>query len=163
MISTAHRYGDGGLVIEIEQEFTAARERVFHRWTDADALARWFAPPGYLTVYSESDPRPGGGWRLVFQARSGEHHYCEQGVFREVVPFRRIALTLIQVDGEHTNPQTLVTVELDDVGTPERPRTLMRFTQSGYRSPALRDDNENGWRGCFVILAHDLDHLTDLA
>lgn len=33
----------------------------------------------------------------------------------------------------------------------------MRFTQSGYRSLALRNDNEQGWRGCFTTLAHDLE------
>lgn len=157
MTTTTQRHGDHGLVIEIEQEFPTAPERVFRRWTDADALARWFAPPGYVTVYSESDPRPGGRWRLEFRAQSGGHHYTEQGAFREVDPFERLALTLTQVDVDHTNPETLVTVDLDDIGTTDAPRTLMRFTQSGYRSLALRNDNEQGWRGCFTTLAHDLD------
>lgn len=156
MTSTAHRHHDRGLVIEIEQEFPATRERVFRRWTDADALARWFAPPGYATAHSESDPRPGGRWRMDFHAQNGPHRYTEQGTFRELDPFERLALTLTQVDGNHTNPETLVTVDLDDIGTAEMPRTLMRFTQSGYRSPSLRDDNEQGWRGCFSALAQDL-------
>ena len=37
-----------GLVIELEAEFAATPEQVFARWTDAAALARWFAPPGPL-------------------------------------------------------------------------------------------------------------------
>lgn len=146
-----------GLVIEIEREFAATAERVFRRWTDADALARWFAPPGYTTVCARSDPRPGGEWRLDFRAESGGHSYTEQGAYREVAPFERLALTLRQIDGGSSNPETLVAVRLRDVGTLERPRTLMRFTQSGYRSAGLRDDNEEGWRGCFVALARDVE------
>lgn len=151
------RGDDRGLVIEIEREFPAAPERVFRRWTDADALARWFAPPGYATVGSESDPRPGGTWRLDFRSETGHHQYTEKGTFREVDPFERLALTLTQVDGGNTNPETLVTVALDDIGTPQAPRTRMRFAQSGYGSLSLRDDNEQGWRGCFTALADDLD------
>ena len=45
---------DRGLAVEIEQEFDAASERVFAYWTDADALARWFAPGDYATVASAS-------------------------------------------------------------------------------------------------------------
>ncbi|MBK0419845.1 SRPBCC domain-containing protein [Leucobacter sp. CSA1] len=142
--------------IEIEREFPAARERVFARWTDAEALGRWFAPPGYSTLHSESDPRPGGAWRLDFRADTGDHRYTERGEFREVRPFERLVLTLTQFDDEHANPNTLVSVSLDDIGTPGAPRTRMRFVQSGYRSPALRDDNEQGWRECFDGLAREL-------
>ena len=150
------RDANRGLVIEIEQEFPAARDRVFRRWTDAEALARWFAPPGYATVHAESDPRPGGRWRLVFRAEVGGHQYTEHGAFREVDPFERLSLTLTQLDGAHANPETLVTVALDDIGTEQAPRTRMRFTQSGYRSLSLRNDNEQGWQGCFTALGVDL-------
>lgn len=151
------RDGDHGLVIEIEQEFSATRERLFGRWTDAKALARWFAPPGYTTRHAESDPKPGGVWRLDFRSVTGEHRYTERGAFREIEPFERLAFTLTQLDGGYANPETLVTVTLEDIGTIEAPRTRMRFTQIGYRSMPMRNDNEQGWRGCFTALARDLD------
>jgi len=151
---TAH-----GLVIAIEKEFTASPEQVFARWTDADALARWFAPAGYTTISSAADLRVGGSWRLTFRSETG-HEYTEHGVFRELTPPRRLVLTLTQVDGDRTNPETIVTVDLDDIGTPEKPRTRMRFTQSGYRSAALRDQNEEGWCGCFETLDRDLGQDT---
>ncbi len=148
---------DRGLVIEIERTFPATIEAVFRRWTDADALARWFAPPGYVTVHAESDPRPGGAWRLDFRADAGRHEYTEQGTYREVDPFENLTLTLTQVDGGSSNSQTLVTVLLRDIGTSENPRTLMRFIQSGYRASGLRNANEEGWHGCFASLARDLE------
>ena len=154
--NSARRDGGRGLVIEIEQEFPTTRDRIFRRWTEAEALARWFAPPGYATLHAESDPRPGGTWRMDYRAESGNHQYTEQGAFHEVDPFERLALTLTQLDGPHANPETLVTVALDDIGTEHAPRTRMRFTQSGYRSPSLRNDNEQGWQECFATLAADL-------
>lgn len=155
---TSTNYETGGTVpaIEIEQEFAAAPERVFQRWTDADALARWFAPPGYSTVSASSDPRPGGLWRLDFRSGDGTHEYAERGAFREVSPYGRLALTLRQLDGTHANPETLVVVVLDDIGTPQEPRTRMHFRQSGYLSLPLRNANEKGWLGCFAGLGRDL-------
>lgn len=161
--TSTRRADDPGLVIDITTDFAASPERVFHRWTDADALARWFAPPGYAALRSESDPRPGGSWRLDFRSDSGEHSYSEQGAFTVIEPHRSVAFTLTQVDGGHTNPETLVTVELEDIGTPQVRRTRMHFTQSGYHSPSLRNANEQGWRGCFEALATDLDTSDDEA
>lgn len=142
--------------IDVTRELPAAPDRVYHRWTDADALARWFAPPTYRTVHAEADPRIGGAWRLDFAADSGEHRYTEQGIFKALDPNTRVELTLQQVDGETTNSETLVTVTFADIGTAEHPRTLMRFTQSGYTSLALRNANEDGWLGCFDSLDRDL-------
>ena len=114
---------DRGLAVEIEQEFAAASERVFGYWTDADALARWFAPGDYTTVVAAADARPGGAWSLEFRAGDGRA-YTERGSF----------------------------LELDDVGTPDSPRTRMRFRQTGHANASLRDQNAEGWRGCFAKL-----------
>jgi uncharacterized protein (TIGR02246 family) len=142
-------------VIEIEADFAAPPDQVFSRWTNAAALSRWFAPPGYTTVRAAADARPGGGWSLTYRSEDG-HEYTEQGVFRDVEPPGRLTLTLIQLDGAHANPQTIVTVLLDDIGTPAAPRTRMRFSQAGYESAGLRDDNAQGWQSCFASLRADL-------
>ena len=143
---------DRGLAVEIEQEFAAASDRVFAYWTEAEALARWFAPGDYTTVSADVDARPGGGWRLDFRSGDGHHSYTEHGAFLELDPPRRVRLTLTQVDGDATNPETVVTVDFDDIGTPDAPRTRMRFRQTGYDSATRRDQNAEGWRGCFAKL-----------
>ena len=143
---------DRGLAVEIEQEFAAASDRVFAYWTESEALARWFAPGDYTTVSADVDARPGGAWRLDFRSGDGSHAYTEHGAFLELDPPRRVRLTLTQVDGDATNPETVVTVDLDDIGTPDAPRTRMRFRQTGYDSATRRDQNAEGWRGCFAKL-----------
>ena len=72
--------------------------------------------------------------------------------FLELDPPRRLQLTLTQVDGGQANPETVVTVEFDDVGTPDAPRTRMTFRQTGYDDVMRRDQNAEGWRGCFAKL-----------
>lgn len=145
-----------GLVVEIERDFTVSRERLFTRWTDPAALARWFAPPEYRTLSAEVDPRPGGSWRLTYRSKTG-HEYAEQGVFQRIDAPRYLEFTLTQVDGAHDNPHTVVAVDFEDVGTPEAPLTRMRFTQRGYRSADHRDDNAEGWDQCLTNLGRDLD------
>ena len=144
-------HADRGLAVEIEQEFAAASERVFGYWTDADALARWFAPGDYTTVAAAADARPGGAWSLEFRAGDGRA-YTERGSFLELDAPHRLQLTLTQVHAGEAGPETLVTVELDDVGTPDAPRTRMRFRQTGHANASLRDQNAEGWRGCFAKL-----------
>lgn len=144
-----------GLVVEVETEFAAPPDQVFIRWTDPAALSRWFAPPGYTTVRAAADARPGGDWSLTFRSDNG-HEYIEHGVYHEVEPPNRLTLSLTQLDGDRANPQTIVTVRLDDVGTPEAPRTRMRFSQAGYQSTALRDANAQGWQACFATLHAEL-------
>jgi uncharacterized protein YndB with AHSA1/START domain len=142
---------DRGLAVEIEQEFDAASDRVFAHWTDADALARWFAPGDYTTVAASADAKPGGAWSLEFRAPDGRA-YLERGAFLELDPPRRLRLTLTQVHGDQAGPETLVTVELDEVGSPDAPRTRMRFRQTGHADASLRDQNAEGWKGCFAKL-----------
>jgi uncharacterized protein YndB with AHSA1/START domain/ketosteroid isomerase-like protein len=153
-MSTVH--SDRGLAIEIEQEFAAASDRVFSHWIRPESLARWFAPGDYTTVAAEVDARPGGEWRLVFRSGDGRHEYTEQGAFRAIDHPRRLEFTLTQVDAGRANPETLVTVEFDDLGTADAPRTRMRFRQTGYTAPGLRDENADGWRECFAKLEWEM-------
>ncbi len=49
----------------LSHEFDAPVEKVFDAWVDPEHLKQWFAPKGYLLLYTKSDIRAGG-----------ESHYC---------------------------------------------------------------------------------------
>jgi uncharacterized protein YndB with AHSA1/START domain/ketosteroid isomerase-like protein len=134
--------------IEFELDFNVSRERLFNSWINAADLKQWFPAPGYVTSECEVDARPGGQWSMEFRGESG-HVYVERGEFREIDPVDRLVLTLTQVDGDHSGPETLVTVLFQDLGT----RSRMQFQQSGFESLDHRDGNEQGWLGCFDKLA----------
>lgn len=50
----------GAAPFTIERVFDAPRERVWHAFTDADALAHWFGPAGCRLTVEALDLRPGG-------------------------------------------------------------------------------------------------------
>jgi uncharacterized protein YndB with AHSA1/START domain len=49
----------------------APREVVWRAWTEAERVARWWAPPGFELVNQEMDVRPGGTWRHTLRAPDG--------------------------------------------------------------------------------------------
>ena len=61
-----------GREIEIVRRFAAPRARVFDAWTKADQIAAWWDPRRRLLAACEVDLRPGGKFRFLPQASSGE-------------------------------------------------------------------------------------------
>ena len=46
-------------------------ERVFHAFSDAAHLTRWWGPKGFTSTFHEFDLRPGGRWRFVMHGPDG--------------------------------------------------------------------------------------------
>ena len=65
--TTVEERGDRELFVS--RVFDATPEQVFHAFTDAEALKKWWGPRSYPTVYCTVDLRPGGAW-----------HYCLQNI-----------------------------------------------------------------------------------
>jgi len=70
----------------------APPELVFKAYTDPDAIAEWWGPRRYTTTVDELDVRLGGAWRFVQRTPDGGEH-AFNGVFREVVPPKRLVFT----------------------------------------------------------------------
>jgi uncharacterized protein YndB with AHSA1/START domain len=63
--------------------YDAPRSRVFEAWTRAEHLEKWFGPTGFAITDCESDPRPGGVFRLRWRSPRGEA-YRVNGSYRGV-------------------------------------------------------------------------------
>jgi uncharacterized protein YndB with AHSA1/START domain len=132
----------GPYEITIVQVFDAPRDLVFRNWVDVRA---WFAPDNCTVTFCEVDARPGGKWRIEYRHDSGGS-YVEYGEFHEVVDPERLKLSLTQEDGErNVRHRTLITVGFSEAGT----KTEMTFNQTGFVTPAGRDNNAEGWNECF--------------
>lgn len=138
----------------VERDYPAPRELVFEAWTAEDRVTEWFAPPGFTVTKCELDPRVDSTWHIEY-ADPNEHAYSERGTYRAVDAPSLLSFTLTQVDGTFVGPETLIEVTLE--GTDGH--THMRFEQSGFPSPQLRDVNEEGWRECFDKLAATLARM----
>jgi len=78
----------------VERRLDAVSERVFELWTNGDAWARWFLPPGDAEWIQTPtvDPRPGGRIAIAVRQHDGKpalehdrHHqeHCRCGAYRE--------------------------------------------------------------------------------
>ena len=80
-------YQDGTDLV-FERVFDAPRAVVWHAFTEADRVARWWGQKGSTTVVTEMDVRPGGTWRYISSAPG-----------REDVTFYGEYLTVDPIDG----------------------------------------------------------------
>ena len=123
---------------------------MYEALTDARMLERWF--PSRV----EADVRIGGKIRFFFEALEGRdvEEHLREGVFRELVPGRKVAYTFKLPEGE-----TLVTWTL----TPQGTGTELKLVHSGFRERAdvAMGQHSQGW-GFYVgnlggILAGEKD------
>lgn len=77
--------------VELERVFEAPRERVFECWTRAEHLTHWFGPKGFVIHSCETDPRPGGIFKLCMRAPDGKDYWV-RGEFREVQAPSRLVI-----------------------------------------------------------------------
>ncbi|MCG7522376.1 SRPBCC domain-containing protein [Ruegeria sp. Ofav3-42] len=91
--------------------FDTDRDTAFTGWTDPDAIANWFGPPGYQAEVLELDLVSGGRWRfrMVPQVGRPSHH---GGRYVEISRPDRLVFTWESEEDKHlTNGrESLVTV-----------------------------------------------------
>jgi uncharacterized protein YndB with AHSA1/START domain len=130
------------LSLRLVRTIKAPPDKVFAAWTEPQALKRWMAPSGDMTVtVAETDLRIGGRYRIVMREPDGTEHRVG-GTYHEIDPGRRLAFSWAWEDSP--DRQTLVTVELheSDVGTE------VVLTHSGFADAQSRDRHDQGWTGC---------------
>jgi uncharacterized protein YndB with AHSA1/START domain len=112
----------------------APAQTVFAAWTDAAQLQRWLAP------IANADGRVGGHFRLEVRAPDGSH--IVNGVYRELVPGRRIVMTWVYEGPMVPNGKepTRVTVELRPNGS----NTDVRVHHEGLKNPTYRETIRQG-------------------
>jgi len=136
----------------IEILFDAPREQVFRNWIDADKIQTWFAPDGFEVTACSVEAHPGGKWQVAYRSPHGVE-YVEYGEFRTVDEPERLIFTLTQTESGRTVLASLVTVTFTAVGS----GTRMIFHQSGFETPARRDDFREGWGECFRKLTESIE------
>jgi len=125
---------DAGEFVTQVATIRAPAQTVFEAWTDAAQLQRWLAP------IAEAEGRVGGHFRLEVRAPEGSH--IVTGVYRELVPGRRIVMTWVY-EGPMVpsgKEPTRVTVEL----RPSGPNTDVRVHHEGLKNPTYRETIRQG-------------------
>jgi uncharacterized protein YndB with AHSA1/START domain len=139
----------------ITRIFDAPRHLVFQAWTEADRVARWWGPQGFVTTYWDMDIRPGGTFRVCMRSPTGAEHW-KQGVYREIVEPERLVFSFAWEDANgKPGHETLVTVTFLERGN----KTELTLRQGVFETVAARDDHYTGWASTLERFA---EYLTTL-
>lgn len=132
--------------LRIVRRYPVACEKVWHAWTDPQALSQWFGPgePNSVTL-AELDVRPGGRYRIRFHTPDGEEHEVA-GTYQTVELYRELVFSWAW----HSTPERVsrVSVQLRPVdgGTELDVRHAQFFDQ------LARDNHARGWAGAVAKL-----------
>ena len=138
--------------LNLRRIYPVGPEKVWRAWTDPEAIKRWWGPGGHDPVsLAELDVRVGGRFRIVFGGRDGTEHEV-QGVYREVVPPRKLVFTWAW---PRTTPEreSLVTIVFRKTAQ----GTELDFTHALLHDEAVRDGHLQGWSESFVKLEQFLN------
>ena len=126
--------------LTLVRRIKAPPSKVYAACTRPEQIARWWGPDAGPVLIAETDVRPGGRFRVLFQTLDGSQHDCG-GVYRVVEPDRRLEFTWVWVG--QTDPDTLVTIEL----RPVTEGTELTFTHAQFANEPERDGHRRGWTG----------------
>ena len=128
--------------LNLARNYPVAPEKVWHAWTDAQALKQWWGPGTNEPVsVAELDVRVGGRFRIVFGGADGNEHECA-GVYQEVVKPKKLVFTW---SWPRTTPEreSLVTILFNATGG----GTELVFKHEQLFDEKARDDHKRGWTG----------------
>jgi uncharacterized protein YndB with AHSA1/START domain len=133
--------------LAIDRRYPVAPEKVWRAWTEPEAVKRWWGPGGRDPVaLAELDVRVGGRFRIVFGGPRGRDHEV-QGVYREVVPYRRLVFTWTWPNSTPER-ESLVILEFIAEGS----GTRLAFRHEQFIDETVRDNHRRGWGDSFAKL-----------
>ncbi len=134
----------------------AARRRA--RWCSGlDRAARTCGAGARRTASrspsATASARPGGSWHATMVSPDGERLRL-RGTYREVVPPERLVFTHAWLDADgQPGPETVVTVELDEIAGAGRccasPRPASPARRTATATTAAGASASSGWRRCW--------------
>jgi uncharacterized protein YndB with AHSA1/START domain len=144
-----------GSELVLTRELKAPRERVFAAWIDVKQASLWWVPRDFTPLSCEMDVRPGGTWRRRMRLPSGDV-ILKHGTYREVAAPERLVFTYITEDAAGVvDPETLVSVNLADLGDG---RTRLTLWHTAFETEASRDDHRGGWTGALDRFADFIEN-----
>ena len=132
--------------LTVKRMFAASRERVFHAWTQPQALEQWFRPMGMTLTVTRLDLYIGGGFQFSLVEPDGAQSTVS-GKYLEVTPPEKLMFTW---SSRSTNEEdTLVTVTFAERGAAS---TEVILKHERLADDAMVTLHSGGWGSCMDIL-----------
>jgi len=133
--------------LALKRRFKAAPAQLFQAWTQPEKMIRWWgAYDDCKPPIAETDLKVGGRFRVQFWTPNGEHHSVS-GLYREVVPDRKLVFSWAWQSTPERESQVTVDLKPDGDGT------ILTLTHEQFFSDKARDDHAVGWNQAFDKLA----------
>ena len=136
-----------GLTLRLTRMLPASRLAVWKAVTDSDELAGWWGPKGFAVPSVEFEPRLGGRYRIAMQPPEGDPFHVH-GEFSAVDPPSVLAYTFVWDPSDPDDRETLVTLDLADLGE----ETRVELTQGEFATEERLALHDGGWTDSFEKL-----------
>ena len=101
-------------IVKLHRVFAAPVEKVFKAFTDADAMASWLPPYGFVCKVHYMDLKIGGKYKMSFINFTTGNGHSFGGEYLEIIPNERLKYT-DQFDDPNLPGQMFTTIDLKSV------------------------------------------------
>jgi uncharacterized protein YndB with AHSA1/START domain len=126
-------------------------ERVFHFWSDVEALKKWWRPQGFKMVNAYVESRIGGEYTFELLTPDGDL-VMQYGQFQEIVPPTKLVFTNKCEARDGCEQETLVRVAL----APKGNSTEISVKHTLMPDPKCRAQAEQVWKEVLDLLEQEL-------
>jgi len=79
--------------VRLHRVLATTPEKLYRAFIEADALAKWLPPNGFLCTVHHLEPKVGGTFRMSFRNFTTGHSHAFGGTYVELVPGERLRYT----------------------------------------------------------------------
>ena len=133
-------------VVTVRREIAAPAEVLFDAWLDAESLGTWLKPGRARETRAETDPRVGGGFRIVMV--DDESSTVHTGTYQEIDRPRRLVFTWSSPATRFRDSIVTVTFESSSDTS-----TVVEIHQVGLPDEEARASHHAGWSDILRELA----------
>ncbi len=134
--------------VRLHRVFATRPEKVYRAFTEADAMAKWLPPNGYVCTVHSFEAKVGGSFRMSFRNfTTGKSEYFG-GKYLELVPGEKLRYTDV-FENPHLPGEMQVTVTLKQVSV----GTEVNIVQEGIPDMIPPDACYLGWQDSLRNLA----------
>ena len=134
--------------IRLHRVFATSPDKVYRAFIEADAVAKWLPPNGFLCTVHNMEPKVGGAFRMSFRNFTTGHSHAFGGTFLELVPGEKVRYTDTFED-PNLPGEMEVTVTLTKVSV----GTEVHITQAGIPDLIPAEACYLGWQESLRNLA----------
>lgn len=101
-------------IVSLHRVFAAPVEKVYKAFTDADAIASWLPPYGFICKVHSMDLKIGGSYKMTFTNFTTAYTHSFGGKYLEIIPNEKLKYT-DQFDDPNLPGQMITTIEFRKV------------------------------------------------